>query len=162
MTRDISLRKQAEHPPKKIKSLLKTAHTDIIYVELDLPYPLINRDMLEKRLFVGNKENPELIEKLGLFDWNHRYYVMIVEPTTRIEYPPKSMPIRGEMKMHHMLLEEDPKDKDVLRMKLIMSADLCGFIPDVYMAAIRQNAPLRMMTGILACYKKFFGKKSQC
>ena len=54
MTRDIMYRKQADHPPKKIKSLQKIANTDIIYVELDLPYPLINRDMIEKRAFCGS------------------------------------------------------------------------------------------------------------
>jgi len=60
-----------------------------------------------------------------------------------------------------MLLEEDPNERDVLRMKLIVSADLCGDIPSIYMNAIRQNAPYRMITVILACYKKFFGKTNR-
>jgi len=159
MSRDITYRKKADHPPKKIKMIEKTGNTDIIYVELDLPHPLINRDMVQKRLFVGNKENPELIKKLGLFDWEHEYFAMIVEPTTRPEYPSQNMPIRSEMKMHHMLLEEDPNDKTALKVRLIAEFDMCGDIPDPFMNAIRQNAPYRMMTSILTCYSKFFGKK---
>jgi len=60
--------------------------------------------------------------------------------------------------MHYMLLEEDPKDKDVLKMRLVVNTDLSGDIPDVYMKTIRQNAPYRLMTSILGCYYKFFGK----
>jgi len=159
MMRDISYRKKAPHPPKKIKMVTKTGSADIIYVELDLPYPLINRDMVQKRLFVGNKENPELARRLGLFDCEHEYYAVLVEPIQRPEYPARSVPIRGE-NVHYMLMEEDPNDKSVVRMRVVMSMDMAGDIPPVFMSAIRQNVPFRMMMSKLTCYQKFFGKKT--
>jgi len=161
MSRDILYRKKAGHPPKKIRIIDKRKDTDVIYVELDLPYPLINRDMVQKRLFLCNKENPELIKKLGLFDCSHEYHVMLVEPTTRPDCPVMAQPIRGEMKMQYMLLEEDPNDKTALKMRLIMNMDLAGDIPEIFMNAIRQNAPFRMITSILASYSKFFGKATK-
>ncbi len=159
MTRDIFYRKKVEHPPKKIKVIEKRKDTDVLYIELNLPYPLINRDLVQKRLFVGNKENPELVKKLGLFDCDHEYYVMLVEPAVRPECPETPMPIRGEMGMHYMFLEEDPNDGNVLKMRMVMNMDLAGDIPEVFMNAIRQNAPYRMMSSILTSYHKFFDGK---
>jgi len=158
MMRDILYRKKAEHPPKRIKMIEKRKDTDVIHVELDLPYPLINRDLVQKRLFVGNKENPELVKKLGLFDCSHEYHAILVEPALRPECPAVCQPIRGEMKMQYMILEEDPNDKNVLKMRFVMDMDLAGDIPEMFMNAIRQNAPFRTMTSLLTSYNKFFGK----
>jgi len=97
MTRDMNYRKKALHPPKTIQLIENRKNADIIYVELDLPDSLINRDLVQKRLFVGNKEDPELVKELGLFDWDHRYFAVLIEPTQRLEYPPMYPPIRGQI-----------------------------------------------------------------
>jgi len=161
MIRDINYRKKAERPPKKIKILEKVKNTDVIYVELDLPDPLTNRDLLQKRLFVGNKDDPELVKKLDLFDWDHEYHAIIVESIERADYPPMTKPIRAEMKMHHMLLEEVPDDPTLLKIRVVSNMELNGEIPDSMMKAIRENAPIRMMTSILDNYLKFFGAKTR-
>jgi len=160
MTRDITYRKKAKHPPKKIKLIENNKNTDIIYVELDLPHPLINRDLVQKRLFVGNKEDPELVKELGLFDWDHEYHVTLIEPTQRLDYPPVEPPIRGQ-NIHYMLLEEDPNDESVLKVRLVMSTDLSGDVPSVFMNLIRQNAPYQLMRSIMTSYSQFFGKSKR-
>jgi len=158
MTRDTTLRRKADHPPKRIQLIENTKNADIIYLELNLPHPLHNRDLIQKRLFVGNKEDPELVKHLGLFDWKHEYYAIVVEGAHRFEYPPFFSIIRGETRMHYMLLEEDPKDSTVLKMRLVHSMDMGGDIPEPLMKVIRENVPYRMITSILNCYSKFFGK----
>ena len=157
MQRDISYREKMGRPPKQIKVIGQTSkNSDIIYVELDLPFPMTNRDFVQKRLFVSNKEDPELVRKLGLFDWNHGYHAILVQSTENAGYPAKSKPIRGETKMHHILLEEDPNDKSVLKMKIIISQQLNGDIPKMLLSTMSEKMPKNMMTGLLTSHKKFF------
>ncbi len=158
MQRDIAYREKFATPPKQIKMIDRTSqNTDIIYLEVNLPFPMTNRDFVQKRLFVCNKEDPELARKLGLFDWSHKYYAILVQSTESADCPEKSKPIRGDTKMHHMLLEEDPNDKSVLKVKMVMSQAMKGDIPQIIMGAVAKKMPKMMMGGFMASYKNFFG-----
>jgi len=159
MQRDVSYREKMGRPPKQIKLVEQTSkNSDIIYIELDLPFPLTNRDFVQKRLFIANKDDSELVRKLGLFDWSHGYHAILTQSTENAEYPAKSKPIRGETKMHHILLEEDPSDKSIVKMKIVISQQLNGDIPKIVMNSMGEKMPKNMVTGLLTSYNKFFGK----
>ena len=157
MLRDASYREKMEGPIKKFKIVENTSkHTDVTYHELSLPFPLTNRDFVQKRLFVSNKQEPELVAKLGLFKWDHAYNAILIQSTERSEYPVKSSPIRGETSMHYTLLQEDPYDKTLLKMKIVICQDLNGSIPSVVMSGAAEKMAKGMLTDLLKSYKKCF------
>jgi len=159
MTREISFKQKSENPPKQIKIVEKTSsNSDILYTEMNMPFPLANREFLQKRLFVGNKEDPELIRRLGLFDWEHRYYAILVQSTEKREYRRKSKPVRGMTKMFHMLLEEDPEDKTIVKIKFLICQNLYLNLHQVAMKAIEEDLGQTIVIGLLDTYEQFFGK----
>jgi len=146
-----------EGPVKKFNIVEQTSrNSDITYHELSLPFPMSNRDFVQKRLFVSNKQDPELVAKLGLFNWDHAYHIILIQSTERSEYPAKSSPIRGETTMHHTLIQEDPSDKTTLKMTIIISQDLNGNIPQIILSGAGENMSRGMLTDLLKSYKKFF------
>ena len=157
MNKDITYRQKFERPPKEIKVIEQTSkNSDVIYMEMDLPFPLTNRDFVQKRLFVNNKEDPELTRQLGLWNWDHKYNAIMIQSTEREEYPEKSKPIRGETKMIYLLLEEDPRDATVVKYKMILDQDMKGDIPKLVKETLGEKMPKRMMTDILKTHKKLF------
>jgi len=157
MLRDASYRKKMEGPTKNFKIIEETSkNTDVIYFELGLPFPLTNRDFVQKRLFVSNKQDPELVAKLGLFNWDHAYHAILIQSTERPEYSVKSSPVRGETIMHHTLLEEDPTDQTVLKIKIVMSQAMNGNLPKVMPSGGGDKMPRNMITELLKSYKKCF------
>ncbi len=157
MLRDVSLRDKMEGPVKNFKIIEETSkNTDVVYHELSLPFPLTNRDFVQKRLFVSNKQDPELVAKLGLFNWDHEYTAILVQSTERSECPAKSSPVRGETIMHHTLLEEDPHDSTVLKVKIIVCQAMNGNIPQGMPSAAGEKMPRNMITDLLKSYKKCF------
>lgn len=159
MQRDISYRGKIGKPPKQIKVVEKTSkNSDIIYIELGFPFPMTNRDIVQKRLFVSNKQDPELVQKLGLFDKSHAYHAVLIQSTEHKEYPTKEKPIRAETQMYHTLVEEDPNNKNVVRMKMVIQQQLNGDIPKVMINALGSKMPKTMITGLLTAQKKYFAK----
>ena len=157
MVRDASYREKMEGPIKKFKLVEQTSrNTDVTYHELSLPFPMTNRDFVQKRLFVSNKQDPELVAKLGLFNWDHAYHAVLIQSTERSEHPAKSSPIRGQTNMHYTLMQEDPNDKSVLKMTIVICQELNGNIPQVIMSGAGEKMATGMLTDLLKSYKKCF------
>ncbi len=157
MMRDVEYRKQTLNPPKEMKIIEHNSkNSDVAYFEIDLPFPLTNREFVQKRLFMGNKEDPENIRKLGLYDLNHEYHAVIIQSIEREEYPIKSKPIRGETKMYYLLLEEDVNDKSVLKMRLVLCQDLKGDIPKMILNSMITKMSTKFVGDILKSYTKIF------
>jgi len=157
--KDISYRKKGKWAPKQIKVIeKKSSNSDVIYLELGLPAKLGNRELVQKRLFLGNEEDPELVRRLGLFDWKHRYYVILVESTEREEYPIKSSHVRGLTKMNYILLEEDPEDKRVVKVKFLICQNLYLDLPQETLLWIDEKVPQMVVADLLNCHAKYFGK----
>jgi len=159
MSRDISYRAKDERPPKQVKIVEETSkNSDILYIELDLPFPMTNRDFVQKRLFVRNKEDPEVVKQLGLWNWDHAYNIIMIESIERAEYPVKSKPIRAETSMNYMLLEEDSNDKTSLKVTWVLSQDLKGDIPKMIINSMGEKVPKKIFTEMIKNHEKNFGK----
>ena len=157
MFKDISYREKLGHKPKVIKVVEQiNKNSDVIYVELDLPFPMTNRDMVQKRLYLGNKEDADLVRELGLYQKDHKYYAVLVQSTERPEYPAKSKPIRAEIKIQFVLIEEDPKDPESTRISMVMCQKMNGDVPNMLINKISTKMPVGMMTGFVELYRKTF------
>jgi len=157
MMKDLSYRAKMEHAPKQIKLVEQISrNSDIIYVEIDLPFPLSNRDLVQQRLYIGNKEDPELIRKLGLYNCPHRYYVLLTQSVVRPDIPEKKKPIRAETKMNYVIIEEDPNDPSAAIMKVVTCQKLNGGVPDVLVNKVATKIPHKLMEAIINSYSKFF------
>lgn len=159
MQRDISYRAKDERPPKAVKIIEETSkNSDIMYIEIDLPFPMTNRDFVQKRLFVQNKEDPELVKQLGLWNWDHAYNVVMIQSVERAEYPVKSKPIRAETSINFILFEENPADKTSLKVTWVLSQDLRGDIPKMIINSMGEKVPKKIFTEMLKNHEKNFGK----
>lgn len=127
---DIHLNTKGDPLTKSVKVVEQLSpNSDVVHIEVTLPFPLSNREFLVKRIYFNNKDNVDLVKKLGLYQKDHIYYVIMVESTMRPEYPVKSSPVRGHTKMLYWLIEEDPKDKNTARAITISSQDIGGNVP---------------------------------
>ena len=160
MTRDLSYKAKEERPPKQAKIVENTSeNSDISYIEINLPFPMTNRDFLQKRLFINSKKDQELLQKLGLFtNWEHSFYAVMMTSVERADYPVKSKPIRAETRMNYMLFEEDPKDKTVLKVRWVLSQDLRGDLPKFVINAMGEKVPRKMIADLMGNHNKWFGK----
>lgn len=157
MMKDLSYRAKMDHAPKQIKLIEQTSrNSDVIYVEIDLPFPLSNRDLVQQRLYFGNKEDPELIRSLGLYNCSHRYYVLLAQSIVHPDLPEKKKLVRAEMKMNYVIIEEDPNDSTVAIMRIVSCQKLNGGVPDVMVNMAASKIPHKMMESIINSYSKFF------
>ena len=161
MNRDIYYRQNGAKPPKEIRVVEETSkYSDVVYTEMNFPFPMSNREFLQKRLFVSNKADPEIVKHLGLWDWGHRYNVIVIQSTEKEDFPVKEKPVRAETKMNYTLLEEDPSDRNVVRMKVVIDQDLKGDIPKFVVNSFADKMPKIIMNSFLNSYTKFFGKNA--
>ena len=159
MFSDIALRPKWDSTPKVIKLVEQISpNNDIIYQELNLPFPLTNRDFVQKRLYLDNKSNSEIIKQLGLYEREHRYFVILLESTERPEYPRKDSPVRGETKMAYYLIEEDPENSNNSKITVVMCQDLKGSIPFMVINKVATKIPHKLVGSILDNYGKLFPK----
>jgi len=150
-------REKIGRPPKIFEIVEQTSdNSDVIYLEIDLPSPLINRDFVQKRLYLGNKEDPELIELLNLYKSEHSYYLIVTESTERPEYPEKDKPVRGDTLINYTLIEEDPKEEGLVNINLVFHQKLNGNVPKGVLGKAASQMPCKMMGALLECHKKFF------
>ena len=154
MNRDISYKLKGKNPPKQLKIVEKTSpYSDVLYTELGFPFPMSNRELVQKRLFVGNKEDPEVVKQLGLFDWSHRYYVTLVQGTDRPEYPVTKKLVRGVTPLGHTLLEEV---EGGVKVTFLICQDLD--LPKSAAKQLDDNMGVVIVIGLLDSYKQAFGK----
>lgn len=157
---DVSLMKDSEPRPKHAKMIERVSdNLDIFYLEVPMPFPLANRDFVQRSLHLSNKDDPELVKQLELFDWEHTYYVLLRESIERPEYPPQSSPVRGEMKMNYWLVEQDPHDEDILKFRSVLCQNLNGNLPLVFVNKFAPKAYRGLVAGMIGNYEKNFRKK---
>ena len=155
MTRDLSYKLKEKDPPKQLKLVEKTSpNSDVIYTEIHNPFLTPNRELVQKRLFVGNKEDPEVVKQLGLFDWSHRYYVILVQSTERPEYPVSTERVRGVTTMAHILLEEDPNENGAVKATFLICQDLD--LPKSF-KALEEGIGFFAVLGLIGSYAQAFG-----
>jgi len=156
---DLEIRPKMEHPPKVLKLVEQpTKYSDVVYSEIHLPFPMTNREFLHKRFYLGNKEYPEVVKELGLYDWDHKYYVIIAESIERPDYPITSKLVRAESKFSYTLIEEDPNDSEVVRMKSISCTKMNGNIPSSMLASMGMKMAGKMLDSLKESSKKIFGE----
>ena len=130
MMTDVTMMQKGDTPLKEIKVIEKVSNnSDIIYLKINFPFPLSDRDFLQQRLFLGNKEDPALVKELGLYDWSHRYYVFIGHSIERADCPPKKDVVRAHAKMNYWILEEDSQSWNKIKIKQVACQDMGGNIP---------------------------------
>lgn len=162
MMTDLPTMLKCEPPMKQLKCLEElNKNSDVIYIEAKCPFPLSDRDFIQQRLFVGNKEDPKLIKKLGLYDWKHRYYVVIQESVEREDYPPQKSPVRGTVKMSYWLLEEDPLEKNTVKFKAVACQDIGGKVPVSLLNSLGPKEAHRMFGLMMDNYVRIFGNTEE-
>ena len=155
---DNETRLKMDHAPKVLKTVEQlTKCSDITYSELHLPFPMSNREFLHKRLFVGNKESPDVIKEFGLYDWDHKYYVLIEESIERPDIPVKSSPVRAETKFSYNLIQEDPNDSGVVKIRTVSCTKMNGYIPTALFSSMGSQIAAHMIDGLKDGSKKIFG-----
>jgi hypothetical protein len=127
MMSDIPTILKGDTPIKEIKCVEKISNnSDITYFEVNFPAPMTNHDFLQKRLFLGNKEDATLVKELGLYDWNHRYYVILNQSIERDDVPHKKDVVRAKAKMNHWLIEEDPQSSNKMKIRQVACYEMGG------------------------------------
>ena len=157
MATDIKYREKMERAPKVIKTVEQfNKNTDVIYTEMEFPFPLSNREFLQKRLYFGNKEDKELVKRLGMYEKDHRYYAVLVQSTERDDYPKKNEPIRAETKIQFILIEEVPNDPHTVKYTMVMCQRMNGDIPNMMINKMSSKMPIKIVEGFLDLYPKCF------
>jgi hypothetical protein len=155
---DFDLMSKREPKLKKLVQVEKTSkNSDVIYAEIDLPFPMTNREFLSQRLYLSNKDDSDLIRQFGLYTKEHRYFVLLQKSTERPDYPEKSKPVRADIKLICWLVEEDPTQTNTVRIKQIMCQDMKGNLTELSNKA----SPQAMQDGIgqlFDNYRKLIGK----
>lgn len=136
-----------------------SSNSEILYFGMKLPFPFTNRDFLQKRFFFGNKEDPRLAREFGLYDWSHKYYVLMNRSIEREDYPHRQDFVRAQAKMNYWLIEEDPVERTKVRFRQIACQNMGGKlnVPFVNAMGVR-TAPSRIET-ILEHYRQIYGSK---
>jgi len=151
---------KADPKPKEFKLVEKIDdNTDVVYVEVALPFPMSNRDFVHKRFHACNKDDKEILQKLGFYDWSHNYYVLMIQGCEHSEYPVKKSPIRAEIKMNHWLIEEVPGEEGTLRFKTKVCQVLNGSLPLYFVNDLGPKMGHKNMEKMIETYFKIFGKQ---
>jgi len=118
MLNDTECAKKAKPAPKEFKILEKiNDNVDFVYIHMPLPFPMSDRDWVQQRLYLNNKDHAKLVKQLGLYDKKHKYYVLAVKSVERDDCPLVDKLIRAEIKMNYWLIEEIPGEKDSFTFK---------------------------------------------
>jgi hypothetical protein len=154
---DIPTILKGDTPLKEIKCIEKISNTsDIVYLEMNLPFPMSNRDLLQKRLFLGNKEEPTLVKELGLYDWSHRYYVVLGKSVERADVPLKKDIVRAKAKMNYWLIEEDPQSWNKTKITQVACQEMGGNIPNSVLNSFGAKGAHTKMEKLRENYTKIF------
>ena len=154
---DISNRMEWDEDIKSIDLLhKKSGHEDIIVEEVNMPFPLTNREYVKWRYYVSNKDNPGLVRQHGLYDISSPYYAVTMKSINVYELPEKENVVRGEIKKSYWFIREDPHDKNSCKIKVVVSQDLKGMIPQFILNRLAAKYPKKMLNNFLDSYKQIF------
>jgi len=156
---DMAAIEKAEPKPKRFE-LVETIsdNIDIVYAEVALPFPMSNRDFVQKRFHAGSKDDAVLLKKLGFYDFNHDYYVIMIKSIEHEKFPEKSSPVRAELKLNHWLIEEVPGEKDTFTFRTAVCQTLNGSVPLFFVNDLGPKMAHKMMGAMVDNYYKVYGK----
>ena len=155
---DKSYIEYADPKPKEFKVVEQiNNNTDIAYIEVSLPFPMTNRDFVQKRFHASNKDDKEL--ELGLYDSKHNYYVLMIQSIEHPQYPVQKSPIRAEIKMNYWLIEDDPEVEGGMRFKTKVCQVLNGSLPLFFVNDLGPKMAHKNMEKMIDTYFKIFGKQ---
>ena len=156
MMTDPEIMAKGETPFRQLKVVEKSSeHNDVMYIEAELPPPMMTCDLLLKRTYFSIKDYPELGKELGLFDLKHNYYIVYQTSIDLPEYPPGKN--RIETKISCWLIEEN-LEEDLMRFKAITSQKIHGITSPALVNKLGpQNAAI-IFGRMLGNYFKTFEK----
>ena len=158
MMNDIECLKKTKPTPKEIRIIETVSkNVDYMYYHTPMPFPMSDRDFVQKRVYLNNKDDPELVKQLGLYNQEQKYYVMMAKSVERSDCPVKGKLIRGEVKMDYWLIEEVPGEKDSFIFKSKTCQALNGSIPLFILNDMGPKMAPEMMREMLNTYKEIFG-----
>lgn len=153
---DPEIMAKGETPFKQLKVIEQESElTDIIYIEAELPPPMLTCDLLLKRTYFSIKDFPELGKELGLEGLKHNYYIVYQTSIDLPEFPVGKN--RIETRISCWLIEEN-LEEDIMRFKAITSQKIHGITSPALVNKLGpQNAAI-IFGRMLGNYFKQFGK----
>lgn len=152
---NMELRPKWDDKLKEAKLITKISETsDIYHLKISMPFPIKNRDAVQKRVILCNKTHPELIKKYGLPEKEHKYYIIINEPIGLVETQPTSDYERSYLFAFYMI-EEIPSNPSDFKVTMIGHSDLGGMVPTWLVNWISVKAPNKIMSNIISKMSEF-------
>lgn len=120
-------------------------------LQLKMPFPLSDRDCVEKRHLICNKLHPDLVKKYGLPEKDNKYWLVVIEPIKLDQYPDVSGYVRATFTLV-FLAEELENGK--ISLKGVMHNDAGGMIPTFLINFLAGKIPSRLFAQIYDSYTK--------
>jgi len=149
---------QQEHRKKWDPFLKHMEHTinpdgsKLVYLQAKMPFPLTDRDMVQKSFTICNKINSDLVSKYNLPQAKSTYYFGMIEPTVSSQYPERRDHVRGESKQA-TLVEELP-DGSGIRIRSVNRSDIKGDVPKTLLNALAGKGPFKILSKQVEIYSK--------
>jgi len=139
-----------------LRHMEQTIHPEgwkLVYLQAKMPFPLTDRDMVQRSYSICNKTNPELVTKYNLPQTDHTYYLNMVEPAISDKYPEKREFVRGETKQA-TLIEEIPGKEGGIRIRSVNNSNIKGSVPTGVLNALAGKGPYKILSKQLEFYPK--------
>lgn len=149
---------QQEHRKKWDPYLKHMEHTmnedgsKLVYLQAKMPFPLTDRDMVQKSLTICNKINTDWISKFNLPQSKNTYYFGMIQPTLSNLYPERRDHVRGETRQA-TLVEELP-DRTGIRIRSVNKSDIKGDIPKTLLNSLVGRGPFKILSKQIEIYSK--------
>lgn len=120
-------------------------------IQLKMPFPLTDRDSVEKRHAICNKLHPDLVKKYGLPEKDNKYWFIVIEPIKLKGYEETSDFVRATFTLV-FLAEELSEKPGFISLKGVMHNDAGGMIPNFLVNFLAGKLPSRMFAQIYESY----------
>ena len=152
---DVEIRKLWDSTIPQITLVeLINSNEDVIAIEMSMPSPVTNREMLQHRAWVCNKTNSDLVAKYKLYEKENKYYALVLNSITREDVPEKKNLVRGETIIGGWILEQDSKNPKNTSFKFVMHSDPKGSIPGFLVKKGTSKIAIEFITGLQKGYSK--------
>jgi len=129
-----------------------SANEEIVYAELKAPSPVSNRDTVNYRCCVCNKNDPELVKKYNLYEKENKYYMSYSVSVVRPDVGEKKGLVRQETILMGWVMEVDPSNPKNVIFSIIMHNDPKGSRPGVRMKAAASKLPVGFVESVRKNY----------
>jgi len=149
---------QQEHRKKWDPFLKHMEHTPnddgtkLVYLQAKMPFPLTDRDMVQRSFTICNKTNVDLITRYNLPQHKGTYYFGMIEPAMSSRYPERRDHVRGETRQA-TFVEELP-DGSGIRIRSVNKSDIKGDVPKTLLNALAGKGPFKILGKQIEMYPK--------